>query len=310
MTLSKLNNIIFLNFNWSCPIKTLNIDKKHTLAPYTTFKIGGEAEFFCTPANGDELIEALKFASEQGLPYYILGGGANTLFADTMIKGLVISTLKMDSIEIDEEIVHACAGVDIGDLNEMLTGASLSGMEFAGGLPGTLGGAVYMNARCYGGEMSMIVESVGIVDGSFEKRRLSLAELDYSYKNSIFMHKKDYIITDVTLKLQRGSREKIIEDYKSNLEDRKGKGQFSYPSAGCIFKNDYDTGIPTGKLIDSLGLKGKAIGGAEIYERHCNFIINKEQARAEDVLKLIEFVEEEVFRQKGIKLEREVRVIG
>lgn len=309
MTLSELNNIIFLNFNWSCLIKTLTIDKNHILAPYTTFKIGGAAEYFCTPANGAELIEALKFAGEQGLPYYILGGGANTLFGDTMIKGLVISTLKMDSIEIDEEMVHAGAGVDIGDLNEMLTGVSLSGMEFAGGLPGTLGGAVYMNARCYGGEMSMIVESVGIVDGSFEQRRLTVDELDYSYKNSIFMHKKEYIITDVTLKLQRGRRENIIEGYRTNLEDRKGKGQFSYPSAGCIFKNDYDTGIPTGKLIDSLGLKGKTIGGAEIYERHCNFIINKEQASAEDVLKLIEYVEAEVFRQKGIKLEREVRVI-
>lgn len=252
----------------------------------------------------------MKFAGAKGLPYYILGGGANTLFCDHLIKGLVISTAGLNELQIDGEMVKAGCGIDIGELNRHLVEASLSGMEFTGGLPGTLGGAVYMNARCYGGEMSMVVDSVGIIDGNFEKRVLSLEELDYSYKNSIFMHKKDYIIYETTLRLKRGEQEQIISGYETNLEDRRGKGQFSYPSAGCIFKNDYDTGIPTGKLIDSMGLKGKSIGGAEIYERHCNFIVNKEGATAADVLELIEFIEAEVLKEKGIKLEREVRVIS
>jgi UDP-N-acetylmuramate dehydrogenase len=167
-----------------------------------------------------------------------------------------------------------------------------------------------MNAKAYGSEFSKVVESVDVVNENFELETLTDQNLDFSYKNSIFMKRKNLFIFKIKLKLFKDAKNIIYNRYLNNLNDRKIKGQFDFPSAGCIFKNNYDIGIPSGKIIEDLGLKGFRIGDAQIYEKHANFIINKNKAKSEDVLKLIEFIEKQVFEKKGIKLEREVQLLG
>lgn len=287
----------------------LKIYKSYKLKKLTTFKIGGKAEFFCMPQNLHQLISALKFADENKIKRYILGGGSNILFTDNLIKGIIISTKKLNKCSCNSNLVTVECGLPIKELNSFLIKHKLSGMEFSGGLPGSIGGAVYMNARAYNGEMSDIVQQVKAIDENYNIISLNKDQLEYSYKSSIFMKKTNHIIYAITLNLKKDNKKGILQLYKTNQNDRKSKGQFKYPSAGCIFKNDYNTGIPTGKIIDSLGLKNKKIGGAEVFANHCNFIINKKNAKAEDVIKLIELIEKEVYQKKGLKLEREIRII-
>jgi len=288
----------------------LEIKKDYPIGELTTFKIGGNAQYFCTPQNLTEVIESLQFTQDGNFPLYILGGGANILVADTGVEGLVLSTQKLDKVEIKDNLVSCECGILINDLNKILINSSLSGMEFSGGLPGSIGGAVFMNARCYGKEFSDIVESVVVLNENFKEEILTKKDLDYSYKNSVFMRRDKLFIYKVNLKLEYGNKQEIEALYQKNAVDRTQKGQFEYPSAGCAFKNDYSFGISTGKIIDELNLKGISIGGAEVYLKHGNFIINKNNATASDVVKLIELVEKEVYEKKGIKLEREVRLIG
>jgi UDP-N-acetylmuramate dehydrogenase len=186
---------------------------------------------------------------------------------------------------------------------------SLTGFEFAGGLPGSIGGAAYMNARCYGSEMSKVVKSINYIDNDLNESTISIEEINYTYKNSIFMKNPEWYIISVELELTAGDQAEIKELTEKNFEDRKSKGQFDYPSAGCVFKNNYDVGIPSGQLIDELSLKGSKVGGAQVYENHANFIINKSNAKGSDVITLLKMIEKEVYSQRGIRLEREIQVL-
>jgi UDP-N-acetylmuramate dehydrogenase len=279
------------------------------LAAFTTFKIGGKAKFFSKPRNINELIELLKFAKSENIPHFILGGGSNTLFADGTIEKLVISTGSLNRIIIKQDCLIAECGAAIEKLNKIALKQALSGLEFSAGLPGSLGGAVFMNARAYEGEMSQVVSEVEYLDEEFNIKSITNEQCNFSYKNSFFMQNPQHIILRVKLNLPKKNKYSIKQIYQKNLKDRRSKGQYRYPSAGCVFKNDYNLGIPCGKVIDSLGLKGLRIGDAQVYEEHANFIINKKKATARDVIKLIEIVEDELFYKKGIKFERELNII-
>ncbi|HPO48851.1 MAG TPA: UDP-N-acetylmuramate dehydrogenase [Spirochaetota bacterium] len=283
----------------------------YPLAKLTTFKVGGNADFFCKPRTYEEVIESFDFAKKNNIDYYILGGGANLLISEKGIRGLVISTSKLNSFTfINEKEVRVGCGLKIDKLNKKLIKLGLSGLEFSSGLPGSVGGAVFMNARCYGKEFADVIKGVDAINENFEKETLTLDDINYSYKNSLFMKRKKIFIFEIVLKVEKSEKKFVKKEAKKNYKDRKNKGQYKYPSAGCIFKNDYNIGIPTGKIIEDLGLKGYAIGKAEVYDKHANFIVNKKNASPEDILNLIKFIEKKALDEKGYKLERELRVLG
>lgn len=329
----------------------MKIKNNVKLCKWTTFKIGGEAKYFCEPKDQSEYLEAISFCLKNGVKPMLLGAGANVLFGDGIINRMIISTRHWNTIEIERAaqilppactltknggcssktrencsiaayggcrlkeqeklaaLVRFGAGVMINDAVNFAVKQGLSGLEFAGGLPGTIGGATYMNARCYGSEFSRIIKEVSIIDKALQYKVISGTDLDYGYKHSVFMDHPEYCIVDVVLSLMPLSKKLVRDKTRENYLDRERKGQFAYPSAGCVFKNDYTAGIPAGKLIDEAGLKGLTIGGAQIYDKHANFIINKKNAKASDVKKIIREVQNKVEAKSGIHLETELQVI-
>ncbi len=282
------------------------------LAPYTAFKIGGPARYYIEPVNLPEFKEAILWALKENISHFILGGGSNILIHDSGFNGLVINTKNLNRLRVSGRSVTAECGVIIDTLVDMSLEEELSGVEFAAGLPGTVGGALFMNARAYESEFSHIVEKVHAVKTeNFSLTDIELVgeELGFSYKQSIFQKKSIYILK-VEFILSRGHREKITSKIEENREKRRKMGQYLFPNAGCIFKNDYSIGDPTGKIIEEAGLKGKRIGNAEVYTKHANFIINRGNASAADVYRLIQMIELEVKEQKGINLKREIKLIG
>ena len=284
------------------------IQQDIALQDYTTFKIGGNARYFAEPTNIDEVTAAFRFAKEHGLSVCILGGGANTLVPDEGYTGLVICTRHLDHIRTDGQHIISECGVSVDKLCDFAAENGLSGAEFAAGLPGSVGGAVYMNARCYGSEFADIVESVRYITPDEDTiRELSHDEIGYAYKHSCFME-MDGLIVEVTFRMGADDISSIQAKCESNRNDRRSKGQYDYPSAGCIFQNNYAIGIPAGRLIEEAGLKGCKIGGAKVYERHANFIINEDNATAQDVQELIAHIDR-TLSAKGYHLEPEVRIL-
>jgi len=288
----------------------LKIYESYDIAKLTTFRVGGKAQYYCCPASIDDLKIAFDFTVKNNLKRIIIGGGSNLLVSDKGVKGIVISTKKLNKYCIKDNLLISQAGADIDKLCKVSIKKSLSGLEFAGGLPGSIGGAVYMNARAYGSNIGDVVLSVDAIKDNGKIIKLENADMNFSYKDSIFMHDKDLFIYNIVLSLKKADKSKIKKIYNTNKKDRITKGQFKYPSAGCVFKNDYSINLIVGKLIDELGLKGKKIGNAMIYPKHGNFIINTGNAKAEDIKALIEMVEDKVLKEKGIKLQREIRLLG
>ncbi len=287
----------------------MKIKKNVNLKNKVTFRIGGICSYFAEPENVLDYIKAVEFGKEKNLKVIILGGGANILFPDYKLNALVISTCKLNHFTIDDTTATIGAGFNVNKAIKKLINHQLSGMEFAGGLPGSIGGAVYMNARCYGNEFADILQSVTVIDKNYDVRVLTKEQIQYGYKTSIFMTESDLFIIEAVFTLKKCPKKDIVTVYTKNYQDRIVKGQFKYPSAGCVFKNDYSVGISSGKLIDDSGLKGKSIGGAEVYVNHANFIINRKNARYSDVINLINTVVKEVELKKGVILEKELRVI-
>ncbi|URA10024.1 UDP-N-acetylmuramate dehydrogenase [Thermospira aquatica] len=286
----------------------MEILQRVPLSDKTTFQIGGEAEFFCEPSTINEVRYVLSLARQNTWRVIVLGGGSNILFADGLIQGLVISTRALSWLR-EEELLWVGAGMTMDHLTTWAIENGKSGLEWSGGLPGTVGGATYMNARAYQHEMSEVVEKVRVIDFSGKEFFLSHKEIQYSYKKSIFMEHEDWIILEVGLKLHDAPIDDVRTKTEACRRDREQKGQYAYPSAGCAFKNDYSHNLPAGKVIDEIGLKGFSIGGAKVYEKHANFIINTGSARADDVIRLLEEIERLVYEKTGVHLEREVRII-
>lgn len=294
----------------------MNIEKKIkkniTLASYTTFCIGGPASYFIEPETLNEYKGCISWALKRAIPFYMLGGGANILIHDNGYRGLIINTKRLNTIEIEDTTVVAECGVMVDTLVDVSLQYSLSGIEFAAGLPGTVGGALFINASAFNGAFSDIVQKVHtlhVKDRAVKEKILQKGDLRFSYKESIFQN-MNYFVYKVILNLTKGSHSEIHSKIEQNRKKRIEMGQYIYPNAGCIFKNDYTIGKPAGRIIEEAGLKGIRIGKAEVYQKHANFIINRGNATAGDVYLLIKLIEDEVYKRTGIKLEREIFLLG
>lgn len=279
--------------------------KKHT-----SFKIGGTADYFFKATTLEELQNIIKFAKIKELPITIIGNGSNLLVTDKGIRGLVIKIdIKKLKIEKKDEfaVIEVGAGNKLMALATKMKDEELSGLEGLSGIPGSVGGAIVMNAGAYGKEMKDVVLSTTCMDKNGKLYTFSNEEQEFSYRNSIFQ-KKDYIIIETKLKLEYGKKDEIQKRMEEYFKSRKEKQPIEYPSAGSSFKRQ--EGIITSKLIDDVGLKGYKIGGAQVSEKHAGFIVNYNNATATDVINLINYIKEKVYSKYGIKIEEEIKIIG
>lgn len=285
-----------------------NVKYNIPMKNYTSFKIGGPAEYFVQIKNVEELQEALKIHQQTKEPLTIIGNGSNLLVNDNGIKGIVLQ-INIKNLEIQEEDsikVIVGSGNKLGELAQKLAQKEISGFEFASGIPGTIGGAIRMNAGAHGTEMKDIVQTITYVDKMGKIHKMTAEQAKFQYRKSIFAE-KDYIIIEAELKLQKGNKKEIQEKMQEYAKYRKEKQPLEYPSAGSTFKRGED--FITAKLIDECGLKGYQIGDAQISEKHAGFIINKGNATAEDVLKLIKYTKEQVYKKFNKVIETEIEII-
>ena len=274
---------------------------------HTTFRVGGPADVLVTP-DTEKLPEVVALCKKHHLPYYVIGNGSNLLVGDKGIRGVVIAmTNRSGEIICDGEIITAGAGATLGQVANLAANNGLTGFEFAAGIPGTLGGAVVMNACAYGGEMKDVIVSALVLDKEGNLKELSVDELELSYRHSC-IPEKEYVVLRVTMKFTRGNIEEIRAKMAELREQRITKQPLEYPSAGSTFKRP--EGYFAGKLIMDAGLRGYQVGGAQVAEKHCGFVINKENATAADIVLLMQNVSAKVEEQFGVKLEPEVKMIG
>lgn len=318
------------------------LEKDVLLKNHTTFRIGGPADFFYWAKSIDKLIKAVKLCCKLDIDFFILAGGSKTLVADTGFRGMVIkckaqsakckikNLSRVKSRDQDLKIIiEAGAGTKLKDLIQFSVEESLTGLEWAAGIPGTIGGAIRGNAAAFGLSMSDIVDWVRVFNArDFEIKELDKDRCEFSPKHSVFKKDRNLIILSARLRLRQGNQGEMRRRVDQYLKIRKERQPLGFPSAGCIFENfiapkefflklDRELEqfrkkgiIPSGFLIDRCGLKGKTIGGAQISEKHANFIINKRNARADDVLRLIKIMKQEVKNKFGVELKEEVEYLG
>lgn len=274
---------------------------------HTSFKVGGPVDILVIPNKIEQVERIIESCKKHKINYFVMGNGSNLIVRDGGFRGVVIKLTPINSIMIDGNIVKAEAGVLLSTLSREILRSSLKGFEFASGIPGTVGGAVAMNAGAYGPEIKDILESALVLDNDGNIISLSNKEMDFSYRSSI-VQKKNYIVLEATFKLEEGSYDEIKNRMDELNKRRVDKQPLNYPSAGSTFKRP--EGYFAGKLIEDSGLKGKAIGGACVSEKHAGFIINYNNATAADILGLINFVKETIKENYGVTLEPEVKVIG
>ena len=282
------------------------------MSKHTTFRTGGNADFFISlnKNNITNLPKVLKFAKDNNLPYLFIGNGSNVLFSDNGFRGIVFLLKSLDDYEIFDDYVYASSGISLSRLSKIFQENGITGLEFACGIPGTLGGAIFMNAGAYGGEIKDIVLEVQYLDlNDMQIHTLTNEELEFDYRKSIFQTKiKDALIINAKLKKVMGDKEKIKETMDMNMESRNLKQPVSLPSAGSTFRRE--EGIIVAKLIDEAGLKGYSIGGAEVSTLHAGFIVNKNNATTKDILDLINYVKKVIKEKYNVELHEEVRIIG
>ena len=283
-----------------------NIFVDEPMSKHTSFKVGGKADIFVKVYSVEEIKSVLKIASENGVPLFVLGNGTNLLVKDEGFRGIILQ-VKLEEISINGTEVLVGAGVKNAVLSKKLTDNSLTGFEFASGIPGTIGGAIKMNAGAYGGEMKDIVSEVIYLDYDGKVCTINNSECEFEYRYSRFFKEKA-IILEVKLKLEKGNKSEIENKIKELLEQRKEKQPLEYPNAGSTFKRG--DGFITAKLIDECGLKGYSIGGAEVSQKHAGFIINKDNATSKDIISLIEYVQKKVKEKTGKDIKLEIEIIG
>jgi len=304
--------------------------KNVLLKDYTTYKIGGPAQYFFVAKTKEDLIKAVKTAKELKLPVFVLGGGSNILVSDKGIKGLVIK-LQISDFVLNKNRVHIGAGAMLPKLVAIATKSGFAGLEWAAGVPGTVGGAIYGHAQAFGAKISDVVKSVEALDiKTLEIKKLSKKQCGFSLKSSIFKKNKNLIIVSAILEFKKRPKKEIQKKIKEYLNYRKTRHPVSMPSAGSTFVNPQvkiknkkllnmfpeliqfnNKGvIPAGYLVEKAGLAGKKIGRAQISEQHANFIVNLGGAKAKDVMMLIKLAQEKVKKSFGIKLEPEVQFVG
>ncbi len=274
---------------------------------HTSFKIGGAADIFISVRSSRELSAVFKKCGELDIPRLVIGKGSNLLVSDSGVEGAVISLLNMNGISVKDEEIICGAGAALSDVCRAALDNSLAGLEFAYGIPGSIGGAVYMNAGAYGGEMADVVLSAECLmpDGMVVK--VNASQMNFGYRKSVFKENGMTVLSAV-LKLRQGNKKEIQEKMDDYICRRKSKQPLEYPSAGSFFKRP--TGYFAGALIEKNGLKGETVGGAQVSEKHAGFIINRGGATCEDVKKLGKTVSDKVFAAEGVRLEPEVIFVG
>ena len=311
----------------SFPIKFRDIIQKNvTLNSFTSFKIGGNADIYITPSSLEAFAAALTFIRKEHIPAILLGGGTNLLIPDEGIRGAVIHTCRLNKILLTESagkpVIQAEAGTTMQELTEFCAEHSLTGMEDFAGLPGTVGGAVFMNARCYEKSISDVLISVSAL--RFSEKDCTLKEFEcrkkeWGYKRSPFQpQNKRYaelsdnrpIIASAMFKVEQGEAALIHKKMERRIADRTAKGHFKLPSAGSVFKNNHAFGKPSGQLIDEAGLRGLQIGGAQVAPWHGNFIVNTGSATAKEIVELIKTIQQQVKDKTGFELEPEIIFAG
>ena len=305
------------------------------LAPRSSFKIGGNASLLIEPFDAEALAFALTEIKKNGIPYFVLGGGTNVLFGDSGFDGIIVSTKKLCGIEIvgtdgaaqngGKTVIQAAAGASMASLVSFAERESLTGLEEFAGLPGTVGGAVYMNARCFEKEISNVAAAIqwlepasqdgsqaqdgaGPESASFTLREAAFAPSDWAYKKSPFTG-TGRVVVSAQFVLQKGDKASIAQKAAAYIQARKDKGHYKAPCAGSVFKNNHAFGRPSGKIIDELGLKGKASGGAQIAPFHGNIIINNGGATASDVRALVDLCKARAKEKFGFDLEEEIVLV-
>ena len=296
-------------YNRLCTItKQENVMKDEPMKKHTTFRIGGPADVFVMPRTIEEVSKALEICRQEQLPYFILGNGSNLLVSDQGYRGVIIQLDRnMEEITVDGTEIRAAAGALLSSIAVAARRASLAGFEFAGGIPGTLGGAVVMNAGAYGGEMKDVLKEVTVMTGNGEIRVIPASELEMGYRTSI-IKKAGYLVLGATISLKEGNLEEIKALTRELSEKRTSKQPLEFPSAGSTFKRP--EGYFAGKLIMDSGLRGYQIGGARVSDKHCGFVINAGDATAQDVVALMDHVIEVVREKYGVTLEPEVKFLG
>lgn len=278
------------------------------ISNYTTYKVGGKVRAIVYPKTREDLCNLIKFLKEKKVKYFPLGNGSNVLFSDNLYDGIVIKLDYFNNVEYDGNLVKVGAGVGLIKLSRETVRKSFKGLEFADGIPGTIGGAVFMNAGAYGNEMSQIVESVEIVNGEGEIIALSNKEMCFSYRTSYLQEHLDCVCIGATLKLEEADSEELEQMVLERRQKRKTTQPLSYPSAGSVFRNPKD--MYAGQMIEQMGLKGFSVGKAEVSEKHANFIINKGNAKASDIKKIIDYIKEKAKSKYNIRLRVEQRLIN
>lgn len=289
------------------------IDKERVLLDepmkkHTTFRVGGDADYFVMPRTTVEVKGVVALCQKENLPYYILGNGSNLLVGDKGYRGVIIQIYKeMNEITVEGDRIRVQAGALLSKVGSVALEAGLTGFEFAAGIPGAVGGAVVMNAGAYGGEMKDILASATVLTQDGEVLKLSNEELELGYRTSV-VAKNNYVVLEAEYQLQVGDKAAIRARMDELKVQRVTKQPLEYPSAGSTFKRP--EGYFAGKLIQDAGLRGFQVGGAQVSEKHCGFVVNKDNATAADIVELMNQVSEKVFQEFGVTLEPEVKRLG
>lgn len=289
-------------------IEESRILRDEPMKKHTTFRVGGNADYFVMPRSIEEIRQIILLCKTEGMPYYVLGNGSNLLVSDTGYRGVILQIYKeMSDIIIEENHVKVQAGALLSKVGNAVLEAGLTGFEFAAGIPGTVGGAVMMNAGAYGGEMKDIITKAKVLSKEDEVLVLDKEGLELGYRTSV-VAKEGYIVLEAEFSLEAGEKDAIRSRMNELREQRTSKQPLEYPSAGSTFKRP--EGYFAGKLIQDAGLRGFQVGGAQVSEKHCGFVINKENATASDILELMRQVTAIVKEKFGVELEPEVKRLG
>lgn len=284
-----------------------SIKVNEPMKKHITFKVGGPADILLEPSDEEQIIKSIEICKNNNIPYIVIGNGSNLLVRDGGIRGVIIKLSGLNFIKVDGNYITAGAGVVLKDVSDVALENSLTGFEFASGIPGSVGGAVFMNAGAYDGEMKNIISSVTVLDKEGNIVTLEKDELEFGYRTSS-VKTEGYIVISAQFELQLGDKVKIKNRIDELTQKREEKQPLEYASAGSTFKRP--EGYFAGKLIQDAGLKGFTIGGAAVSQKHSGFVINTGNATAQDVLDVIKHVQDEVKNQFGVELKTEVRIIG
>ena len=286
-----------------------SIKYNEPMKKHTTMKVGGPCDCMVEPSSIEEIQKVLEYVKENNIKYYIIGNGSNLLVKDEGVHALIIKIAnKFSGFEVNGEHIKAYSGCSVPKLSQIAKENSLSGLEFACGIPGSVGGGIRMNAGAYGSEMVNVVEKVGFLDENGNLKEIDGKDAHFTYRHSMFVDNPQYVVVYAIYKLQKGNKDEISKIMEENMNSRKQKQPIEYPNFGSVFERP--EGYFVGKLVDDCGLKGYKIGGAQVSTKHSGFMINIGDATCKDVLDLIEYVKEKVYEKFNVKLQEEVVILG